>query len=165
LDFQNSQSVEEEKKKRLLQIQIGKRVLSFLEQGRRDFVHSDTDTQKKRLGPGRPQKKKEDKVQALSIKLAPSYVEYLSKVKFAAKKTKGAGGKIRHIIDSFLKYQKREKEQLSVLKNALMRVKDSLEKYSKIYARKEKREESEKVKEEMEKAECLDQGCKSNASA
>lgn len=134
-------------------VQMGQKILQFLVEDENQKLALPAKkilltSQKK----GRPPKENEEKIQSVSMKLPPLYVQFFKETKLNDKKAKGVGGKVRFLVDYYLKYQKREKEQLIIFCQALSNVRQHSEKYLKIFERPQYKEESEKVIVQMEKS-------------
>jgi hypothetical protein len=140
--------VTETDEKRKEQLRLGKVIFEFFEKVPTPVSEAAT----LKRGKGRPVKAKEDKAKNISICLSKEHIELLDKATFQEKNTKGRGRKIRFIMDSFLKYQKREKEQIRSVQESLRLVANNIDTFSRNYKRAEKFSENERVMGELEKS-------------
>jgi hypothetical protein len=138
----------ESDEKRKEQLRLGKVIFEFFEKTPAPVGES---AEIKR-GKGRPTKSKEEKAKNITICLSKEHIELLDKVSFQEKNTKGRGRKIRFIMDSFLKYQKREKEQIRSVQESLRLVANNIDTFSRNYKRAEKFSENERVMADLEKS-------------
>ncbi len=140
--------VTETGEKRKEQLRLGKVIFEFFEKAPAPVGES---AEIKR-GKGRPSKSKEEKAKNITICLSKEHIELLDKASFQEKNTKGRGRKIRFIMDSFLKYQKREKEQIRSVQESLRLVANNIDTFSRNYKRAEKFSENERVMADLEKS-------------
>lgn len=87
-------------------------------------------TKIKKKAPGRPRVKDENKARNFTLCLAPKYLQFLDAMEVRDPKIKGRGRKIRFIIDQFIDLHKRQKNQLLILKEALIQVERTLKELS-----------------------------------
>jgi hypothetical protein len=134
--------------KRKEQLRLGKVIFDF-------FEKSTAPTEEilpKIRSKGRPTKPKEEKAKNITICLSKEHIELLDKASFQEKGIKGRGRKVRYIMDSFIKYQKREKDQVRSVQESLRQLAISIDSFSKNYKRAEKFSENEKVMADLEKS-------------
>jgi hypothetical protein len=143
-----SVQIPESEEKRKEQLRLGKVIFEFFDQ---TPVPSVETTDLKR-GKGRPVKAKEEKAKNITICLSKEHIDLLDKASFQEKNTKGRGRKVRFIMDSFLKYQKREKEQVRAVQESLRLVASHIDTFSRNYKRAEKFSENERVMGDLEKS-------------
>ena len=134
--------------KRKEQIRLGKVIVEFFEQVPTPQLE-EIDAKR---GKGRPSKPESQKAKNITICLSKNHIELLDKASFGEKNTKGRGRKVRYLIDSYGKHQKREKEQIRSIQESLRLVALGLETFSKNYKRAEKFMENEKSIVDLEKA-------------
>jgi hypothetical protein len=135
----------EEKRKE--QLRIGKIIFDFFEQ-KQPEVEEDTPVRKK----GRPAKESSLKAKNITICLSKDHIDLLDKLNPKERKAKGRGRKVRFLIDSYIKYQNREKEQVRAIQEALRVVSSHIDTFSRNFKRAEKFTENEKSLTDMEKA-------------
>ena len=83
--------------------------------------------QKKSMKPkGRPVVAEKDKARNFTLCLAKNYLAFLDGMKVKDPKVKGRGRKIRFIIDRFLEHERRQVNQMKVLKKAIQSVETTL---------------------------------------
>ena len=138
----------ESDEKRKEQLKLGKVIFEFFEQ---KPAQVDEDLWPKR-GKGRPSKIKSEKAKNITICLSKDHIDLLDKAAFNEKNTKGRGRKVRFLIDSFQKYQKREKEQMRSVQESLRIVAMNIETFSKNYKRAEKFSDNENTIGDLEKS-------------
>jgi hypothetical protein len=140
--------VQETDEKRKEQLKLGKVIFEFFEQ---KPAPVDEDLWPKR-GKGRPSKTKSEKAKNITICLSKDHIDLLDKAAFNEKNTKGRGRKVRFLIDSFQKYQKREKEQMRSVQESLRIVAMNIETFSRNYKRAEKFSDNENTIGDLEKS-------------
>jgi hypothetical protein len=134
--------------KRKEQLRLGKVIFEFFEKAPAPV----TESAFLKRGKGRPVKAKEEKAKNITICLSKDHIEFLDKASFQEKNTKGRGRKMRFIIDSFLKYQKREKEQIRSIQESLRLVAQNIDTFSRNYKRSENFSENERFMADLEKS-------------
>jgi hypothetical protein len=139
--------VPESDEKRKEQLKLGRVIFDFFEQ-KPSVVNEREVTRTK----GRPSKLKADKAKNITICLSKDHIDLLDKAAFNEKNTKGRGRKVRFLIDSFQKYQKREKEQLRSVQESLRIVALNIETFSRNYKRAEKFSDNEGTIVDLEKS-------------
>ena len=140
--------IPETDEKRKEQIKLGKVIFEFFEQ--KPFVHLEESEVKR--GKGRPTKAKAEKAKNITICLSKNHIDLLDKASFGEKNTNGRGRKVRFLMDSFVKYQKKEKDQIRSIQESLRLVALNIDTFSKNYKRAEKFIENEKSIGDLEKA-------------
>ena len=139
--------VPESDDKRKEQLKLGKVIFDFFEQ--KPVVETEPEVTR---GKGRPTKVKADKARNITICLSKDHIDLLDNAAFSEKNTKGRGRKVRFLIDSFQKYQKREKEQMRSVQESLRIVGMNLETFSRNYKRAEKFSDNEGTIANLEKS-------------
>jgi hypothetical protein len=137
----------ESDEKRKEQLRLGKVIFEFFDQKQPQETEIPI-TRKK----GRPTKAKGDKAKNITVCLSKDHIELLDKANFQEKNTKGRGRKIRFIMDSFIRYQKREKDQIRSIQESLRIVALNIDTFSRNYKRSEKFTENEKVMADLDKS-------------
>lgn len=140
--------ISETDEKRKEQLRLGKVIFEFFEKAPSPVCELAIF----KRGKGRPVKAVEDKAKNITICLSKEHIELLDKASFQEKNTMGRGRKIRFIMDSFLKYQKREKEQIRSVQESLRLVAQNIDTFSRNYKRSEKFSENERVMADLEKS-------------
>ena len=140
--------IPETDEKRKEQLRLGKVIFEFFEKVPAPMGEASDSKRRK----GRPIKAKEDKAKNITVCLSKEHIELLDQASFQEKNTKGRGRKIRFIMDSFLKYQKREKEQIRSVQESLRLVANNIDTFSRNYKRAEKFSENERVMADLEKS-------------
>ena len=139
--------VPESDEKRKEQLKLGRVIFDFFEQ--KPSVGNEPEVTRTK---GRPSKPKSDKAKNITICLSKDHIELLDKAAFNEKNTKGRGRKVRFLIDSFQKHQKREKEQLRSVQESLRIVALNIETFSRNYKRAEKFSDNEGTIVDLEKS-------------
>ena len=139
-------SFSEEKRKE--QLRLGKMIFEFFEE--KPVLKNNSISEKK--GQGRPRKTKSEMARNITICLSKEHIELLDCLSLFDKKAKGRGTRIKSILEGFLKYRKREKEQVKVVQDALAQVGKHLIAFSDQYKRAEKFNENEMTISALEKA-------------
>ena len=88
----------------------------------------------------------------ITICLSKDHIDLLDNADFNQKNTKGRGRKVKFLIDSFLKHQKREKEQMRSVQESLRIVALNVDTFSRNYKRAEKFSENERTIIDLEKS-------------
>lgn len=140
--------IPETDEKRKEQLKLGKVIFEFFEQ-KPTVSQVNPDLQR---GKGRPNKAKALKAKNITICLSKEHIDLLDHASFNEKNTKGRGRKVRFLMDSYLKYQKREKEQMRSIQECLRLVAIGIETFSKNYKRAEKFAENERSIIDLEKS-------------
>lgn len=140
--------IPETDEKRKEQLRLGKVIFEFFEKMPVPHV---VEPEVKRT-KGRPVKAKTEKAKNITICLSKDHIDLLDHASFDEKKTKGRGRKVRFLMDSYLKYQKREKEQVRSIQECLRIVAVGIENFSKHYKRAEKFAENERSISDLEKS-------------
>ena len=143
-----SPQVPESDEKRKEQLRVGKVIFEFFEK----TPAPQPEPVLFKRGKGRPVKAQEEKARNITICLSQEHIELLDQANFQEKNTKGRGRKVRFIMDSFLKYQKREKEQIRSVQESLRLVANNIDTFSRNYKRAEKFSENERVMADLEKS-------------
>jgi hypothetical protein len=141
--------VPETDEKRKEQLKLGRVMFEFFEQKPPAPSIDETFPVK---GKGRPTKAQAEKAKNITICLSVKHIDLLDNVNFSEKNTKGRGRKVRFLMDSYLKHQKREKEQLRSVQESLRLVANNIDTFSKNYKRAEKFSENERTMTDLEKA-------------
>ena len=102
--------VQETDEKRKEQLRLGKVIFEFFEQKPNPVEENPVGPRKR----GRPTKAKADHAKNISICLSKNHLDLLDKIEFKTKNVKGRGSKVRYLMDSYIKHQKREKEQFTI---------------------------------------------------
>ena len=139
--------VPESDEKRKEQLKLGRVIFDFFEQ--KPSVGNEPEVARTK---GRPSKPKSDKAKNITICLSKDHIDLLDKAAFNEKNTKGRGRKVRFLIDSFQKYQKREKEQMRSVQESLRIVALNIETFSRNYKRAEKFSDNEGTILDLEKS-------------
>ena len=139
--------VPESDEKRKEQLKLGRVIFDFFEQ--KPSVGNEPEVTRTK---GRPSKPKSDKAKNITICLSKDHIDLLDKAAFNEKNTKGRGRKVRFLIDSFQKYQKREKEQMRSVQESLRIVALNIETFSRNYKRAEKFSDNEGTILDLEKS-------------
>ena len=139
--------VPESDEKRKEQLKLGKVIFEFFEQ--KPALDSEPEVTR---GKGRPSKTKSEKAKNITICLSKEHIDLLDKAAFNEKNTKGRGRKVRFLIESFQKFQKREKEQMRSVQESLRIVAMNLETFSRNYKRAEKFSDNEGTIANLEKS-------------
>jgi hypothetical protein len=139
--------VPESDEKRKEQLKLGRVIFDFFEQ--KPSVGNGPEVTRTK---GRPSKPKADKAKNITICLSKEHIDLLDKAAFNEKNTKGRGRKVRFLIDSFQKYQKREKEQMRSVQESLRIVALNIETFSRNYKRAEKFSDNEGTIVDLEKS-------------
>jgi hypothetical protein len=134
--------------KRKEQLRLGKVIFEYFEKS----TAPTEEVLPKIRAKGRPTKSKEEKAKNITICLSKDHIDLLDKANFQEKGIKGRGRKVRYIMDSFIKYQKREKDQVRSVQESLRQLAVSIDAFSKNYKRAEKFSENEKVMADLEKS-------------
>jgi hypothetical protein len=137
--------VSEDKRKE--QIRIGKMIFDFFE-----VKPSEVEELAKSRSKGRPRKVKSEKARNITLCLSKQHIELLDGLSLSEKNVKGRGTKVKSIIEDWMKYKKREREQVKILQDGLAQVAKHLESFSNQYKRAEKFQENEKTLSDLEKA-------------
>ena len=138
--------VNEDQRKR--QLQIGKIVLDYIES--EPLYEESVPRPAKKVG--RPQKIKSEKARNITLCLSKDHIEFLDKVELPNSKAQGRGTRAKFIFDEFLKYRKRELNQVRVLKDALIEVAKHLKEFSQSFKRVENFEKNKDSIEHLERA-------------
>jgi len=138
----------ENDEKRKQQLRLGKVILEFFEQTPSP-IQDISIPQRKR---GRPTKPKIEQVKNVTICLSKNHLDLLDKIEIRSKKVQGRGSKVRYLMDSYIKHQKREKEQVRAVQESLRIVAQHIDSFSKNYKRAEKFQENERSMVDLEKS-------------
>ena len=142
--------IPESDEKRKEQLKLGKVIFDFFEQ--KPISAPQAEDPSVLRGKGRPTKAQVDKAKNITICLSKDHLDLLDKLKLNEKTAKGRGSKVRFLMDSFVKHQKREKEQLRSVQESLRIVSLNIETFSRNYKRAEKFIENEKSISDLEKS-------------
>ena len=140
--------VPETDEKRKNQLKLGKVIFEFFEQKPLPAIEPEFPIRKR----GRPTKVKSEKAKNITICLSKDHIDLLDKIDLKEKTTKGRGRKVRFIMDSFLKFQKREKEQIRSVQESLRIISLNIDTFSRNYKRAEKFVENERSIVDLEKS-------------
>jgi hypothetical protein len=134
--------------KRKAQLRLGKVIFEFFEQRPSPVQDSESLVR----GRGRPTKAKSDQAKNVTICLSKDHLDLLDKIEIKTKKVKGRGSKVRFLMDSYIKHQKREKEQVRSVQESLRLVAQHIDTFSRNYKRAEKFTENERSMADLEKS-------------
>ena len=138
----------ENDEKRKEQLRLGKVIFEFFEQ-KASRAEEVTFPQRKK---GRPTKAKAEHAKNVTICLSKDHLDLLDKIDIKAKKIKGRGSKVRFLMDSYIKHQRREKEQVRSVQESLRLVAQHIDTFSRNYKRAEKFSENERSMADLEKS-------------
>lgn len=134
--------------KRKEQLRLGKVIFEFFEQRPAPAQESEFPVR----GRGRPTKAKAEQAKNVTICLSKDHLDLLDKIDIKAKKVKGRGSKVRFLMDSYIKHQKREKDQIRSVQESLRLVAQHIDTFSRNYKRAEKFTENERSMVDLEKS-------------
>jgi hypothetical protein len=134
--------------KRKAQLRLGKVIFEFFESKPSPVQDSEFPVR----GRGRPTKAKSDQAKNVTICLSKDHLDLLDKIEIKTKKVKGRGSKVRFLMDSYIKHQKREKDQVRSVQESLRLVAQHIDTFSRNYKRAEKFTENERSMGDLEKA-------------
>lgn len=140
--------ISETDEKRKEQLRLGKVIFEFFEQKPIPVEESHFGPRKR----GRPTKAKADHAKNISICLSKNHLDLLDKIEFNTKSVKGRGSKVRYLMDSFIKHQKREKEQVRAVQESLRVIAQHIDTFSRNYKRAEKFTDNERSMVDLEKS-------------
>jgi hypothetical protein len=143
----NSASVMVSEEKRKEQLRLGKMIFEFFEE-----KPSVSEEPPKIRSKGRPKKLKTEKAKNITVCLSKKHIELLDGLSLSQKNVRGRGTKVKSILEDWMKYKKREKEQVKILQDGLAQVAKHLETFSNQYKRAEKYQENERTISDLEKA-------------
>lgn len=142
------EGISESDERRKDQLRLGKVIFEFFEQKPASLEESPVLIRKR----GRPTKSKTEHAKNVTICLSKNHLELLDKIEFKTKKVKGRGSKVRFLMDSFVKHQKREKEQVRAIQESLRVIAKHIDTFSRNYKRAEKFSENERSISDLEKS-------------